>query len=203
MTTPPLITVDLIANATFLAVEKYGWSTLTLVQVADEAGVPLTDLKKFVETKDHLLQVTALYIQEQTNKYLEEGAVAPETYEPDHAFDVIFARFEAAQPHKKAIERFYQDYKKDPLAALENRSFFLEVLEDLGTKAGLGFTGCKGSVRLHGFGLLYLDLFQTWLKDHTEDQSQTMSKTNAMVQSYIPCLYDPTKILDLIFKKAA
>lgn len=184
-----------IAIATFKALEEKGWAHLTLHHVAKEAGVSLEALHKVATSREDLMAVMIAYIEAQTLGYIEENPKGEP--QEDHLFDVLFARFEAAEPHKAALKRLWQDMKESPTLLRPLMPQFIEALKRLGTLGVLDFDGPLGGLQVRLFGLIYLRLLHVWLEDDSPDLAPTMAETNKAVTKYIPCLFDPSKILSL------
>ena len=185
-----------IALTIFKALEEKGWTNLTLHHVAEKADITLEDLHKVATSKEDLMAVIIAYTEAQTLEYIEEDSKA-QTPQEDYLFDVLFARFEAAEPHKAALKRLWQDMKTSPSLLRPLMPQFLEALKRLSHLGGLDFDGPLGVIQLRLFGLIYLRLLNVWLEDTTPDLSKTMAETNKAVTKYIPCLFDPVKILSL------
>ena len=184
-----------IALATFKALEEKGWAPLTLHHVAEEAGISLEELHKVATSKEDLMTVMIAYVEAKTLAYIEKDD--EETPQEDRLFDVLFARFEAAGPHKAGLKRLWQDMKESPTLLRPLMPQFMEALKRLGALGVLDFDGPLGVIQVRLFGLIYLRMFHVWLEDDSPDLAPTMAETNKAVTRYIPCLFDPSKILSL------
>ncbi len=190
------MTIDsCIALATFKALEEKGWAHLTLHNVAEEAGITLEELHKVATSKEDIMAVMIAYTESQTLKYIDE--TPQDISSDDRLFDVLFARFEAAEPHKAALKRLWQDLKASPTLLRPLMPQFLEALKRLSLLGALDFDGPLGVIQLRLFGLIYLRMLHVWLEDDSPDLAATMAETNKAVTKYIPCLFDPSKILSL------
>ncbi len=193
------LTIGTLSMAIFKCLELYGWRHLTLVQVAHQAEIYLGDLHVYATSKEDLLGLIISYIERKTLDFLDpqEETTSSPNYNSDHVFDVLFSRFEAATPHKKAISILYKDLKHDAIKSIHLIPNFLKALERLGDLAGMAFQGPFAPLQRRGFGLLYLKAFLVWLEDDSQDQGKTMAETNKLATTYIPCLYDPCQIMNL------
>ncbi len=183
-----------IAKAIFEALETKGWIHLTLHDVAEKADISLEELHKCATSKEDLMAVMISYLEEQTLIHVDQSG---EGTAEDHLFEGLFARFEAADPYKKAIARLWQDFKGSPTLVRPFIPQFLDALKTMGKEGGLEFEGPLGAIQLRAFGFIYLRLLYVWLADESPDLAKTMSETNRVVTKYIPCLFNPCKILDV------
>lgn len=183
-----------LAKAVFESLEEKGWLHLTLHDVAQKADVSLEDLHQFATMKEDLILLTIPYIEgKDSEDQAGEGSLSGD----DLLFEALFSRFEAAEHHKKAIHLFYNDMKGTPTELRPFVAPFLEALKRLGHGGGLDFDGPLGVVQLRLFALIYLRLVSVWLADDSPDLAKTMAETNKAVTKYIPCLFEPQKIMEL------
>ena len=189
------IPLSTIALGVFSALEEKGWHSLTLRDVAGAAAISLEDLHGFATSKEDLVGVVISYIEGKSLLYREESE---ESYSDDHLFDLLFSYFEAAQPHKIALTHLWRNFKESPLLIRPFMPYFLKALRAVGVKGKLDFDGPFSALQLRGFGLIYLNIVRTWLEDSSPDLSKTMAETNKAVTKYIPCLFDPCKIIQAV-----
>ena len=105
----------IVATALDLAAER-GWAGLSMREIAAAAGVPLAVVQEHYPTKGAILeaftrQVTAAVLADEDGFDAEE---APR----DRLFDVLMRRFDALQPHRKALASILLDQPRDPVSAL-------------------------------------------------------------------------------------
>lgn len=192
-----MIEKDTVAQGIFTLLENKDWLTLTLNDVATHLNISLEQLHHFATSKEDLLAVMISYIEEQTLKHIDKDLTAETLSKEDRLFDSLFARFEAAIPHKKAIGNLKNTFQVNPTLAFNAIPHFIEAVKGLATLSDIHFTGPLGALQLRGFALIYLRLIYIWLEDDSPDMEKTMAATNKAVTKYIPCLFDPCKVADL------
>tara|TARA_R110002095_G_scaffold66488_6_gene56424 strand:- start:3086 stop:3667 length:582 start_codon:yes stop_codon:yes gene_type:complete len=186
-----------VAQGILSLLEEKEWQALTLHDVAAHLNISLDELHQFATSKEDLLAVIISYIEEQTLTYIDQALITENTSKEDRLFDSLFARFEAAAPHKKAIANLRNTFQGTPTLAFNHIPQFIGAVKRLAALSDIHFTGPLGALQLRGFALIYARLIYIWLEDDSPDMAKTMAATNKAVTHYIPCLFDPCKVADL------
>ena len=91
------------ARAAFDLAEKRGWRDVTLLDIAQAAGVSLSDLRREFTSKNDIIRA---FQQEIDAEVLAKTKAAPETQSPrERLFDIVMTRFELMAPYKQALKR--------------------------------------------------------------------------------------------------
>lgn len=171
MATRPSI-ADRLIDATLAVTGRIGWMSVTMADVAREAGVSLADLLKHFRSKSELL--TAL-LTRTDHRLLESTEVDPSEPVRDRLFEVIMRRFDILQSHKSAITTMLRGLPRDPLSAVTLvPQFALSMLWML-EAAGVSTAGPLGVLRSQGLAVVYLTTLRVWMTDDTQDMSRTMA----------------------------
>jgi ubiquinone biosynthesis protein COQ9 len=158
----------LIAAAMRLA-DTRPWAGITLIDIAEAAGVSLADLKASVASKPELI---AAFMTAVDNAVVK-SAVARDVTQParDRLFEVIMGRFDLLMPYKTALRSIAAGRTADPgliRPFLASQHWMLQA-------AGIGTDGTQGAMRVMGLGSLYAAVFQTWLNDDDPGMAKTMA----------------------------
>lgn len=162
----------IVAAALKLAASK-GWRRLGLDEIAWEAGVSLSDMRKEFCAKPLILTAFIRFIDDRVLEGIKPAA--PEDTTHDRLFDVIMTRFETLQPYKAGIKRILEDLPYEPGSAA------CQILPTLGsqywmlTAAGAGAEGLQGAFRLPGAAAAYAATFKVWLDDEDPGLAKTMA----------------------------
>src|ERR1700746_2464461 len=90
-------------RAAFDLAEKRGWRDLTLLDIAQAAGVSLSDLRREFTSKNDIIRA---FQQEVDAEVLAKTKGAPEAQSPrERLFDIVMTRFELMAPYKQALKR--------------------------------------------------------------------------------------------------
>jgi ubiquinone biosynthesis protein COQ9 len=145
------------------------WADVTLLDIAESANVPISELRDEFTTKTQLIAGLLRAIDEEV---LKRAAKRTEDQEKrDRLFDIIMTRFDVLGPHKAALKSIYASGAADVSLAvpyLSSQHWMLEA-------AGIGTDGPAGAIRVAGLGMAYAWVFRTWLEDDDPGLAKTMA----------------------------
>lgn len=164
-----------IILASLKLAKKQGWRSVTLADIAKQAGLPLSGLHRRFRSKTAILTAFAETVDAEVLKKVK----APDMDTParDRIFDVLMTRFDVLEPHKKALRRIYSDCRCAPpgpgtarlvCASMESQRWMLNA-------AGIPTGGSRGCARVSGMMCLYARVAPVWLKDDDPDKARTMA----------------------------
>lgn len=162
-------TQHLIDAALDLAAE-HGWQAVTLADVALRAKQPLADVYAQFHSRTDILRAFLSHVDEQ----MMAGDIDPGASSRDRLFDVTMRRFEALNPHKRAVQSILRQ-GVDPVTALCGARRFGRSMALLLEAAGISSAGLGGLVRVNGMAAIYLYTLRCWLRDDTPDMARTMA----------------------------
>lgn len=162
-----------IDTAMKLAAER-GWADLSLAEIAEQAGVPLSKVYPVYASKQHIL---AAFSRRIDAVVLAEALSAEEMEEParDRLFDVMMRRFDALSPYREALANILHDGLRHPLGGLAATPQLARSMRWMLEAAGLGAGGLRGVLRVKGLSAIHLATLRVWLRDDTADLSKTMA----------------------------
>jgi len=166
---------DRVIETAMQAVAEEGWRNCSLEVIIARSEVdPQAVYREFGDS----YSVIAAAAWRLDGAMLEAAAdFDPEEQTRDRLFALLMARFDAARPWRRAIERLSRAALSDPmLAAIGLRS--LRHTAELALRtAGIATTGPFAPVRVSGFAMgVLLPAGRAWLKDDSEDLSRTMTE---------------------------
>lgn len=150
-----------------------GWAGLTLADIAQAAGLPLSEMLRRYPSKIALLDEFQRRMDQQMLPGPEEDAAGDSPR--DRLFAVIMRRFDAMAPHRQALTAIWRDTRRDPLALCAGLKGLERSLMWMLEAAGLDSGGLAGIARRKGLGLIYLDVLKTWRDDDSADMAKTMA----------------------------
>jgi ubiquinone biosynthesis protein COQ9 len=159
----------IVAAALKLAAER-PWSDITLLNIAQEAGLTLADLRHEFATKSEILIAFARAIDDQVLRSAPThngGATASR----DAIFDIVMSRFDALGPYKPALRAIAASSLFEPallMNLLASQHWMLQA-------AGFGTEGFVGALRVAGLASVYASVFRTWLDDDDPGLARTMA----------------------------
>jgi AcrR family transcriptional regulator len=158
----------ILAAALDCAASK-SWADVTLIDIADAAGLQLVDLRGHFDSKTAILGAIVAAADDQVLKTAPKRAEGQEVR--DVLFDIIMTRFDVLGPYKPALKSIHASGAADFSLAgpyLASQHWMLQ-------SAGIGTDGATGALRVAGLGLIYASVFRTWLEDDDAGLARTMA----------------------------
>ena len=153
-------------------VAERGWSGVSLAEMAAAAGVPLDTFHRHYPSKASILRALTHRVDTAMLAGIERAAGEGAR---DRLFDVIMRRFDALNPHKKAVQAIVRDIGCDPFSLACRAGPLCRALSLTLEAAELDSGGLRGLGRIEGLAWIYLATMRTWLRDDTEDMAKTMA----------------------------
>ena len=158
-----------IVNAALRLAAERPWSEVSMLDIAESAGISLSDLRKEFPSKGGVL---ASFTRSMDDVVLSKAArPQPGTAPRDAIFEVIMSRFDAMQPYKAGLRSIMASIGFDTDVA---RRMFASQAWMLNA-AGIPLNGVSGTVRVLGLGSVYASVFRTWLDDDDAGLARTMA----------------------------
>lgn len=152
-----------------LAAQK-PFGEISLVEIAERAGVTLADLRDAFPSKGAILGAFMRRIDHETL----DGLCVGDTPK-DRLFDVLMRRFDALAPYRNALQSIYAAVLRDPPALAALNQLALNAHRYMLAAAGIQAEGPVGALKLQGLALAYAHVFKIWLDDESEDLAKTMA----------------------------
>lgn len=161
-----------IIETAFALSQEHGWRDLSLAEIAEAVGLPLSEVYPVFSSKQAILNGFSRQIDA---AMLAEGGADMELPARDRLFDMIMRRFDALQPHKEALGVILQQQLGDPLGTCCGLGRLRRSMAATLEGAGFSTTGCRGMLRVKGLSAVYLATLRVWLRDDSEDMAKTMA----------------------------
>jgi len=158
-----------ILAAALTCASKKSWADVTLLDIAEAAGLPLIDLRGQFNTKDSII---AGLLRATDDEVLKRAPKRAEGQEPrDVLFDILMTRFDVLAPHKAALKSIHASGPADFALA----GPFLSSMHWMLQAAGIGTDGVGGGLRVSGLAMVYASVFRVWLDDDDAGLARTMA----------------------------
>jgi ubiquinone biosynthesis protein COQ9 len=162
-----------VITAAFDLAASPGWAEVSLRDIADAAGVSLSDAMERFEDKSDVIRVFAEHVDHAM--LAGAGDVEREQSARDAVFEVIMSRFDAMVPYKAGLKSIVGDrtaaFPPDPAMvrmALRTQNKILQA-------AGISSTGGQALMRQIGLARVYGQVFHIWLNEDDPGMSRTMA----------------------------
>ena len=158
-----------ILAAALACAAKKSWGDVTLLDIADEADLPLLALRGQFNTKEAIVAGLLREIDDEVLKRAPKRSEGQSSR--DALFDVLMTRFDVLAPYKAALKSIYAGGSAD----LGLAGPFLSSMHWMLQAAGIGTDGATGALRVAGLGLAYASVFRVWLDDDDPGLAKTMA----------------------------
>jgi len=160
-------------NAALKLASVQGWDSVTLYDIAQEAGLSLGDLHAHFEDKFDILAALGRKIDRETlaRMSLADGEIS----ERDALFDIFMDRFEVLNEHREGITAILRAFKFDPKQAVISMPHLCRSISWMLEAVQLNTSGWRGAVRVSAMTGLYLKVLRVWMSDDSADLGQTMA----------------------------
>jgi ubiquinone biosynthesis protein COQ9 len=159
-----------VVRAVFEQAALRGWSDVSLVEVAQDAGLDLARMRARFPCRAAVLMRFGM----QADQAALAAVQTPGTPR-EKLFDAVINRFEALQMHRAGMMALLQALRTDPGTSLLLYAATLRSMKWLLETAGVPATGLMGQLRVHGLMALWLYALRAWERDESEDLSATMA----------------------------
>ncbi len=150
--------------------EALGWSRMTIVDAAREAGLPLDRARARFPARVCVL--TRLGLQ------ADQAALAGDAITGtvrERLFDALMRRFDVLQQHRGGIRALLRALPLDPALALMLAGETGRSMAWMVQAAGLGTGGIAGALRVGGLVGVWMQTLRAWERDDSPDLSGTMA----------------------------
>lgn len=161
-----------IIDAALALARTRDWRTVSLSDIADEAGVSLAQVYAVFSSK---AAIVGGFMKRIDQHVLDGAAVDATESARDRLFEVLMRRFDALAPHKDAVAAILGGLCAEPAAALAQAPRVLCSMAWMLEAARVPTNGLLGLVRIEGLALIYANALRAWLDDDTVDMAKTMA----------------------------
>ena len=157
----------------------HGWRGVSMSLVAEDAGLPLSELLGRYRDKGDIL---GAFLHRLDQAVLAGGGMSSEQAVRDRLFDVVMRRLDALQPHKTAIQAIVGEGRGDPWLCLGGARALTKSAALMLEAAGVETWGVSGWVRIQGLAAIYLMTLRAWLADDSADMAETMARLDGLLR---------------------
>ena len=169
---------DLVLIALELSSEL-GWAHVTLMDVADKAGVTLAQLHEHFDDKSDILVTLGRMIDARVLEAFDtlEADESPR----DRLFDVMMERFDVLNDYRDGVLSILRSFRFDPKEAVISCPHLCRSMSWMLEASGVDTNGFRGAAKIIGLTGIYLKVLKTW----KDDESPDMGKTMAMLDKHL------------------
>jgi AcrR family transcriptional regulator len=150
------------------------WNDIELVDIAQEAGVSLADLRDLFPSKGAILGGFSRMI----DRKVLEGSGEDLAGEParERVFDIMMRRLDAMTPYKAALRRIVRALRFDALSLAALNQAGLNSQRYMLAAAGISTEGPLGLLKVQGAVVVLANTMETWFEDDDPVLARTMAR---------------------------
>ena len=164
-----------IVDALMALAAERSYESITILDVAERAGVSLADFRDAFPSKGAIL---AGY-----SRRIDRAALAQTTSTAESSkerlFDVLMRRLDAMAPDRLALKEIAGAMRRDPSSALAMNNLLVNSFRFMLAAAGLEAEGLAGIIKLEGLVVAWLKVMDVWFEDKEAGLSKTMAALDA------------------------
>jgi len=163
---------DAIVDAALALAAERPWEEVRLTDIAQKAGVSLSDLRAAYDGK---LDILAAFTRRIDQAVLDN--IDPDLdVEPlhDRLFDVLMSRFDALNPYREAVRSIVAAFERRPGDLMSWNPVAVRSMTWMLEAAGIDTGGRLAGVAAQGLAVAFARTVRVWLKDEDEGMARTM-----------------------------
>jgi AcrR family transcriptional regulator len=170
---------DLLIAAFALLAER-GWAGLSLLALAERAGLPLVEIHRRLPDRWAILRALSERVDA---AMLEVDRAELEGLPPrDKLFELIMRRLDALAPYRDGLARLARDGRRDPCILLPVTCRLDRSLRWMQELAGLRAYGLRARLQRRALVAVYLQALRFWMADETGDLAKTMAALDTLLR---------------------
>ena len=164
---------DVIAAAAVRLAGERGWRSLSLSDIAMEAGTNLPTLARYYVCRPEILDGFERMIDRRMLAGAQAGDIDDKPR--DRLFDIVMERLDALLPYRDGIRRIARELPFDPASGLVLAAALPRTIAWMFTGARIDAAGPTMPIKLAAMSAAYLATLRVWLNDESQDLGKTMA----------------------------
>lgn len=156
--------VDLLAEHT--------WDEVTLVVIAEKAGVKLSEVRESFDGKIGMIKHFSQMVDTQVLDQIDDDVA--EEIARERLMDILLTRFDVLMPHKQMVRALFTAARADISLAAQLNCVALVSMTWMLNGAKINTSGVEGAMRVQGTTLVFAKVLKIWLDDD-ESMARTMA----------------------------
>ena len=153
--------------------ETLGWANVTLVDIAEAAGLKLSELFDVIEDKNDVLVVLGRMIDRRVLEVI--GEPDPSISTRDQLFDILMERYEILNDYRSGLVPILESFRFDPKQLVISCPHLARSMSWMLEAAGIDTNGLRGAVKVAGLTGVYIKTLRVWKEDESADLAKVMA----------------------------
>jgi AcrR family transcriptional regulator len=160
---------------------EFDWTEIELADVAERAGVGLSELRGLFPSKGAILSAFSRQVDQTVLDGIDPGMASEPARE--RLFDTLMRRIDALGPYKASIARMARSFPRDPLTLAAWNRVVTTSMQWMLAAASIGSDGPMGALRAQGLALAWSRILRVWLEDEDEGLARTMTEIDRQLRA--------------------
>lgn len=161
-----------VINAALHLAAARDWANVTLADIADGAGISLSDLARMFDGREDILSAYGRRIDADV---LESHDTAIDGSHRDKLFDILMERFDRLNRDRDAVVSIIGSLCADPKQMVIALPHLGRSMTWMLEACNIETIGWKGALRVAGLSAIYLYVLRIWKDDASADMAKTMA----------------------------
>ena len=161
-------------KSVFDYIEINGFANFSLNELSKQKNINMPKIEKYFISEYQMIDTFMKMINDQVYKEISDPNI-DKTSIKDTLFEFIMIRFDKLSPYKKGLKKIYEQVRKNPrLLNLISKKIY-NFIQTIFNLSGAKKNFILDKLSINSLFLIYLYVFNTWIKDNTSEMSKTMS----------------------------
>ena len=161
-------------KSVFDFIEINRFANFSLDELSKQKNINMPKIEKYFISEYQLIDAFMKMINDQVYKEISDPNI-DKTSTKDTLFEFIMIRFDKLSPYKKGLIKIYEQVRKKPrLLNLISKKIY-NFIQTIFNLSGAKKNFILDKLSINSLFLIYLYVFNTWIKDNTSEMSKTMS----------------------------
>ena len=161
-------------KSVFDYIEINGFANFSLNELSKKKILINSKSKKYFISEYQMIDAFMKMINDKVYNEISDPNI-DKTSTKDTLFEFIMIRFDKLSPYKKGLIKIYEQVRKNPrLLNLISKKIY-NFIQTIFNLSGAKKNFILDKLSINSLFLIYLYVFNTWIKDNTSDMSKTMS----------------------------
>ena len=152
---------------------QLGWAYVTLHDIADAAGITLSELHTHFDDRSDILVALGRHIDRRVLEAFDKVEVGASPR--DRLFDVMMERFDVLNDYRDGVIAILHSFRFDPKEAVISCPHLCRSMSWMLEASGIETNGFRGAAKIIGLTGVYLKVLKTWKDDESPDMGKTMA----------------------------
>ena len=160
-------------RAALVVAQSLPWDMVTLQDISDEAGGSLAQMREYFDDKTDILGAYGAHIDREMLSEVEQ--LDKNMSVRDKLFELMMIRFDVIENDRNAVVSIVRSLRSDPKSMLYSLPHLCRSMEWIFEGSGVQVNGIKGSAKIIGLTMVYLNTLRAWINEENPDLSDTMA----------------------------